>query len=91
MVGGKEAGESKVTSPAERQKMLKAFSIGPKMVAYLESAGIRTFAELAERDAESLLLQIHVETGVKLNKMGLDALANLVVMAKSDETPKPVL
>lgn len=77
-------------SPDERQKMLKAFSIGPKMITYLESAGIRTFAELAERDAESLLLQIHVETGVKLNKLGLDALANLVALAQSDEPPKPV-
>ena len=66
----------------EREKMLKARSIGLRMVEYLERAGIRTFDELATRDADSLLLQIHVETGIRLNAMGLETLANLVALAK---------
>lgn len=64
--------------------MLRARSIGPKMIEYLEHSGIQTFDELAARDAESLLLQIHVETGIRLNRMGLEALANLVALAKQE-------
>lgn len=75
-------------SQQERVKMLRAHSIGPKMVEYLDRSGIRTFDELASRDANSLLLQIHVETGVRLNKMGLNALANLVTLAKDQAGKK---
>jgi hypothetical protein len=74
-----------VISPVERRKMLKAFSIGPKMIDYLEHAGIRTLEELVDRDAGSVLLQIQVETGVKLNAMGLDAISNLIALARSQE------
>lgn len=65
--------------------MLKAFSIGPKMIDYLERSGISTLSELAGRDPQSVLLQIHVETGVKLNKMGLGALENLIDLANSSK------
>ena len=75
-------------SQQERVKMLRAHSIGPKMVEYLDRSGIRTFDELASRDADSLLLQMHVETGVRLNKMGLNALANLVTLAKDQAGKK---
>lgn len=65
----------------ERQNMMRAYSIGPKMVDYLERSGIEKLADLVGRDPQSLILQIEVETGVRLNKMGLDALANLVELA----------
>lgn len=68
-------------SAEEREKMLLAHSIGPKMISYLERSGITELRELCGRDAQTLLLQIHVETGVKLNKMGLDALKNLIALA----------
>ncbi len=69
---------------SEREKMLKAYSIGPTMVDLIERAGISSMAELRGRDAGEVLLQIHVETGRKLNVMGLRALENLIALAESD-------
>ena len=69
-------------SDTERAKMLKAHSIGPKMVSYLEQSGIRHLHELADRKAADVLFQIEVETGVKLNVMGERALENLINLAR---------
>jgi hypothetical protein len=36
----------------ERARMLKAYSIGPRMIAYLEEAGITRLEDLAGAEAE---------------------------------------
>ena len=66
---------------AERQKMLAAFSIGPKMVALIEQAGIHHLDELENCHALDIAFKIEAETGTRLNKLGVDALANLIELA----------
>ena len=68
----------------EREKMLRAFSIGPKMVALIERAGITTLKELRGCEAGDVLLRIHVETGTKLNLLGYRAVENLIELADSE-------
>ena len=65
--------------------MLQAHSIGPRMVALLEQAGFQSLAEIRDEDAHSVLLRIHVETGTRLNAMGLRALENLIAHAQKEE------
>ncbi len=68
--------------------MLRAFSIGPKMVDLIEQAGITTLHEMQVCDAGEILLRIHVETGTRLNRNGLYALENLVALANEDQAKR---
>ncbi len=68
----------------EWEKMLRAFSIGPKMVALIERAGITTLKELRGCEAGDVLLRIHVETGTKLNLLGFRSLENLIELAENE-------
>lgn len=67
----------------ERAKMLRAHSIGPRMIAYLEEIGIERLDELKGEDAETLAMRIDVALGRKhMNRLGVDALRNLIELAE---------
>lgn len=52
-------------SPRERQLLLKAHSIGPKMVDYIELAGIGSLDELARANARDLAFEINARLGTR--------------------------
>lgn len=75
-----------VISPEERLKMLQAASIGPKMIGYLEEAGVEKLADLRGMDAQ--VLAINAALGRKhINDMGVKALAALIEMAEGENNP----
>ena len=68
----------------ERERMLRAYSIGPKMIAYLEEIGITRLDELAGADPHEIALRIDVALGHKrLNRLGIAALRNLIELAEN--------
>lgn len=69
-------------SAVEKSKILKAHSIGPKMVSWIEQAGYTKLLDFAGGDAHEIALRIEIETGNKrLNKLGIAALENLIAYA----------
>lgn len=71
-------------SPREREKMLRAHSIGPAMIGYLEMIGIVRLADLRLRDPDELAFCINAELGRRhINATGVRALANLVALARA--------
>jgi hypothetical protein len=71
--------------PAERARMLKAYSIGPRMIGYLEEIGIERLEDLAGADAEEVAMRIDVALGWKhINRLGIDALRNLIELANRE-------
>ena len=69
----------------ERQKMLQAHSIGPRMIAYLEEAGIERLSDLKGADAETVAMRIDVALGRRhINRLGIDALRNLIALAEAE-------
>ena len=69
----------------ERQKMLRAHSIGPKMIAYLEEIGIERLADLKGADAGELAMRIDIALGRKhMNRLGIAALENLIALAEQE-------
>lgn len=70
-------------SPDERQVLLMAHSIGPKMVEYIELAGVSTLEDLARADARDLALEINARLGrPHINAMGIAALENAIAVAR---------
>ena len=70
---------------SERQKMLKAHSIGPKMIAYLEEIGIERLADLKGADAGEIAMRIDIVLGRKhMNRLGVEALENLIALAERE-------
>ncbi len=66
----------------ERLKMMRAHSIGPRMVFYLEEIGIERLADLKGADAETIAMRIDVALGRKhMNRLGVGGLANLIALA----------
>jgi nucleotidyltransferase/DNA polymerase involved in DNA repair len=71
---------------SERKKMLKARSIGAKMVEYLERIGIERLSDLRGADPHVIAMRIDVELGRKhMNAMGVAAIANLVALAEAED------
>ena len=69
----------------ERAKMLRAHSIGPRMIAYLEEIGIERLADLKGADAEVLAMRIDVALGRRhMNRLGVEALRNLIALANRE-------
>ncbi len=67
---------------AERKAMLEAHSIGPKMIAWLEEAGIERLADLRGADADEIAMRIDIALGRRhLNRLGVAALQNLIALA----------
>jgi hypothetical protein len=70
---------------AEREKMLKAYSIGPRMISYLEEIGIERLADLRGADPLELAMRIDIALGRKhMNRLGVEALRNLVELAERE-------
>ena len=66
----------------ERAKMLRAYSIGSRMIAYLEEIGIERLDDLKGADAEVLAMRIDVALGRRhMNRLGVEALRNLISLA----------
>ena len=69
----------------ERQKMLRAHSIGPTMIAYLEEIGIKRLADLKGADAGEIAMRIDIALGRKhMNRLGVAALRNLIALAEAE-------
>lgn len=69
----------------ERERMLRAHSIGPRMIAYIEEIGIERLEDLAGADAEEIAMRIDIALGRRhLNRHGVQALRNLIDMANRE-------
>lgn len=72
-------------SDEERRKMLRAHSIGPKMISYLDEAGIERLSDLVGAEAEDIAFRIDIALGHKhMNKLGIEALRNLIELAERE-------
>jgi hypothetical protein len=70
---------------SERARMLKAYSIGPKMIAYLEEIGITRLEDLVGAEAEVIAMRIDIALGRKhMNRLGVEALRNLIDLANRE-------
>jgi len=68
--------------PKERARMLRAYSIGPRMIHYLERIGIERLEDLAGADPGEIAMRIDLLLmRRKLNRFGHEALRNLVELA----------
>ena len=69
---------------AEREKMLQVELCGPRVVRRLESIGIQTLDDLAEREPEELVLAVNHSVGVPIWRppMATRAMSNLIVAAQ---------
>lgn len=71
---------------SERRRMLRAHSIGPKMVSYLEEIGIERLSDLVGADAEEIAMRIDIALGRRhMNRMGVEAIRNLIALAEREE------
>ncbi|MCA0278668.1 MAG: hypothetical protein LCH86_21960 [Proteobacteria bacterium] len=72
-------------SEDERQSMLRAHSIGPTMIRYLEEIGIERLAELRGADPQEIAMRMNIALGRRhINSMGVAALRNLIELADSE-------
>lgn len=70
----------------ERRKMLKAHSIGPKMIDYLDEIGIERLADLKRADPHIIAMRIDIALGKKhMNALGVAAIRNLIALAESED------
>ena len=68
----------------ERALMMRAHSIGPRMLAYLEEIGIERLSDLKGADAREIAMRIDIALGRKhMNRAGVEALRNLIALAES--------
>jgi hypothetical protein len=66
----------------EKARLMRAPSIGPRMVAHLESIGIERLEDLAGADPEDLAFRVNAELGRRhIHATGVRALANAVALA----------
>ncbi|HSO48350.1 MAG TPA: hypothetical protein VLQ68_10510 [Rhizobiaceae bacterium] len=67
-------------------RMMRAHSIGPKMISFLERIGIERLDDLRGANAHEIAMRINVELGYRhINAQGVRALENLVSMADGGE------
>ena len=72
---------------AEREAMLRARSIGPAMVHYIEQIGIERLADLHGADPALIAMRIDIVLGRKhINRLGVEALRNLIALADTQES-----
>lgn len=65
--------------------MLKAYSVGPMTIRYLEEIGIERLSDLIGANAVELAFRIDIALGHKhINKFGIEALANLIALAEAE-------
>jgi hypothetical protein len=68
----------------ERERMLRAYSIGPKMIAYLDEIGITRLDDLVGADPLVIAMRIDIALGKHLNRLGIAALKNLIELAEEE-------
>ncbi|MGE6782414.1 hypothetical protein ACQKGL_07820 [Ensifer adhaerens] len=69
---------------SERQRMMQAKSIGPRMVGYLQEIGIERLEDLTAANAEDLAFRINATLGRRhINSVGIRALENLIAHART--------
>ncbi|WP_378948328.1 hypothetical protein [Mesorhizobium sp. ANAO-SY3R2] len=69
-------------SDEERQAMLRAHSIGPAMIRYLEEIGIEKLSDLRGANAEEIAMRMNIALGRRhINRLGVAALCNLIELA----------
>ena len=72
----------------EKRKMLRAHSIGPRMIGYFEEIGIERLSDFAGADAGEIAMRIDVALGRKhINRLGLEAISNLIALAEAETQP----
>ena len=65
--------------------MLRAYSIGPRMIHYLEQAGIERLEDLAGADPGEIVMRIDIASGRRpLNRFGREAVRNLIELANRE-------
>lgn len=65
--------------------MLRAHSIGPTMVRYLEEIGIERLSDLRGADAQEIAMRMNIALGRRhINSMGVAALRNLIALANTE-------
>ncbi len=70
---------------SEKRRMLRAHSIGPRMIAYLEEIGIERLADLKGADPHQVAMRIDIALGRRhMNRLGVEALANLIALANDE-------
>jgi hypothetical protein len=71
--------------PGERARMLRAYSIGPRMIHYLEQIGIERLEDLAGADPGEVAMRIDILLERRrLNRFGHEALRNLIDLANRE-------
>jgi hypothetical protein len=71
--------------PKERARMMRAYSIGPRMLHYLEAAGIERLDDLAGADPGEIVMRIDIASGRRpLNRLGREAVRNLIELANRE-------
>jgi len=63
--------------------LMRARSIGPRMVLWLEQAGYREITEFAGETVDNIVFRVEAMAGVRLNANGRKALANLIDHARN--------
>ncbi|MBT1157327.1 hypothetical protein J1C56_17180 [Aminobacter anthyllidis] len=72
-------------SEDERKSMLRAHSISPKIIRYLEEIGIERLADLRGADPQQIAMRIDIAVGRKhMNSLGVAALRNLIDLANNE-------
>ena len=65
--------------------MLRAYSIGPRMIHYLEQIGIERLEDLAGADPGEIAMRIDILLERRrLNRFGHEALRNLIDLANRE-------
>jgi len=76
------SGSFMAINKAERQKMLRAHSIGSAMVRYLEAIGVERLSDLKGADAQTIALRMNAVFGRQhIDAQGVRALKNLIALA----------
>jgi hypothetical protein len=71
-------------SDDERKSMLRAHSIGPKMISYLQDIGITRLDDLKGAEPLEIVMRIDISVGRKhMNSLGVAALRNLIELANT--------
>jgi hypothetical protein len=74
-----------VIEERERRRMSRAYSIGPRMIAYLEEIGVERLDDLVDADPLEIAMRIEIVLGTRrLNRFGIEALQNLVELARRE-------
>jgi hypothetical protein len=67
----------------EKERMLRAHSIGPAMIRHLEEIGIERLSDLSGAAAVDLATRIDIALGRShINRTGIAALQNLIDLAE---------